>query len=56
MEDNNRNDHMYFIKMGIKEFANEASQRIAEEFNLDYSEVKIFFDELVDEMTEDEQD
>ena len=50
MEDNRRNDHMYFIEMGIKEFAREANDRLVEQFDLDYNEVKILFDELIDEI------
>ena len=53
MVDNRENDHMYFIEMGIREFAQEASYRFANEFNLDYGEVKFFFDDLVGEMLDE---
>lgn len=50
MEDNRKNDHMYFIEMGIKEFTQEANNRLVEQFDLDYNEVKILFDELIEEI------
>ena len=46
--ENNKNDHMYFIEMGIREFAQEAIDELVEEFNLDHYEVKSLFDDIIE--------
>lgn len=50
MVDNHKKDHMYFIEMGIREFAQEANDRLVEQFDLDYNEVKFLFDEIIEEV------